>query len=146
MQTHQYETLAVWSDWVPLATCLTQVPRLPGVYLIGLDRTPIYAGYSAERRGKGLWERLGVYLSGKGAVSGFGEAAFDRALADQSWVMDRLRRAESGGPDRAKSWAAAAVRRLPFQVCWATTADGATAKALERQVIAALRPALWNRG
>ena len=146
MATHPYETLAEWSEWVPLAACLSQAPRLPGVYVIRLDVSPVYAGYAAERRGKGLRERLGVYISGKGAVSGFGEAAFDRALADPSWVMDRLRRAEADRPDRAKAWAAAAVSRLPFEVCWTTTVDGAAAKALERQVIIALRPGLWNRG
>ena len=146
MATESYETLADWSEWVPLAACAAHAPRAPGVYLVGLDGSPVYAGRAAERRGKGISERLRVYISGKGAVSGFGEAAFDRALADPAWVLDRLRRAEADGPDRAKAWAAAAVARLPFQVCWTSTSDGVAAQALERQVIAALRPALWNRG
>lgn len=141
-----YEGLAAWSLWTPLATCLVDAPRSPGVYLIGLDSDPVYAGYAAERQGRGIAGRLGVYLSGKGATSGFGEAAFDRALADREWVLGRLDRSQLEGPERAKAWAAAAVRRLPFVVRWVTTSDGLTARALEKQVIAVLRPTLWNRG
>ncbi len=142
----RYEELADWSDWVPFVqAALAEAPRTAGVYIIGVSDSPVYVGRAAERRGKGMAERLRVYLSGKGAVSGFGEAAFDRALADEDWVRGRLDLAARQGPDRAKAWAAAAVLRLPFQVRWAASNDGAQAVVLERQVIDLLRPQLWNR-
>lgn len=141
-----YETLAAWSAWVPLREARPVAPTTPGVYVIGLAGSPVYVGYAAERSGRGLAGRLGVYLSGKAAVSGFGEAAFDRALADPSWVSERVRAAEaSRQPERAKAWAAAAVERLPFEARWASTTDGSAAKELEKAVIAVLRPGLWNR-
>lgn len=140
------ERLADWSDPMPLVEAVAVAPKLPGVYILycGDPHGPAYVGMAGERRGAGLRQRLGVYASGKGAVSGFGEAAFDRALADPAWVAERLAGAEAGEPRRAKSVAALAVGRLEPRVRWATTADGAEAKELEDAVLAVV-PDLWNR-
>lgn len=138
--------LADWSRPVPLLTGAQTAPQLPGVYLLycGSPRKLCYVGMAGERRGKGLRQRLQVYCSGKGAVSGFGEAAFDRALADPSWVSSRLEEARAGAPLRAKALAALAVQRLEPVVRWTTTSAGAEARQLERAVEACSR-GLWNR-
>ncbi|HVT64281.1 MAG TPA: hypothetical protein VHD81_03945 [Mycobacteriales bacterium] len=87
-----------------------------------------------------------LYTTGKAAVSGLGEAAMDRALADIEWVRDRIRDLESGEARRAKDWARLAIERANLQVRWATTRDRAAAARLERQVLTALRAeSLWNR-
>lgn len=144
--------LADWSPWTDFAEALVEAPRLPGVYLL---REPSslhirYVGMAGERRGSGrpmgLYGRLSVYRTGKGAVSGFGEAALDRALADTAWVAAKLQHLQSVGPQRAKDWARDAILRLAPQVCWATCAEQADARHLELQVEGLLRPhGLWNR-
>lgn len=80
-------------------------------------------------------------------MSGLGEAALDRALADPAWLRDRLSDVDAGRQDRARWWAAAAIDRAGLQLCWATTEDGDAAKALERAVLDVLAdsPHLWNR-
>jgi hypothetical protein len=86
-----------------------------------------------------------VYASGKGAVSGLGEAAFNRALADPVWVTQRLTELEAGEARRATSWARAAIDRADLRVRWACVADRAAAVVLERRVIATLHGMpLWN--
>lgn len=86
-----------------------------------------------------------MYRSGKAAVSGFGEAALDRALADQNWIEQQLHRLRTNGPRRAKSWAADAIVRLGPEVSWTTCAEEDDAKYLERRVLAVLRPyEMWN--
>lgn len=139
--------LAEWSDWVPLQEARTRAPRLPGVYVIRDANTvqPVYVGMAGERRGAGIQGRLSVYLSGKGAVSGFGEAAFDRALADPTWIQGQLDSLTTQGPTRAKEWAARALSRLPFEAAWSTTADRASALVLEHSVVQRLRPHIWNK-
>lgn len=138
--------LADWSDPVPLVEAVLTAPKLPGVYIVycGDPQIATYVGMAGERGGAGLRARLRVYWTGKGAVSGFGEAAFDRALADVSWLSERMAEAEAGEPLRAKAVAALAVARLQPQVRWATTADRPAAQALEEAVLSAL-PGLWNR-
>jgi hypothetical protein len=85
-------------------------------------------------------------VTGKAAVSGLGEAAFDRALADVEWVRARLDDLEQDGPKRAKMWAQLAVERAHLEVRWTVVEDRLAALSLERQVIDALRAeALWNR-
>jgi len=97
-------------------------------------------------RPQGLHGRLSVYWSGKGAVSGFGEAALDRALADPDWVGQQLERLRATGPKRAKEWARDAVLRLNLEASWAVCADKADALYLESRVVAQLRPHdLWNK-
>jgi hypothetical protein len=79
-------------------------------------------------------------------VSGLGEAALDRALADADWLRARLREVEAGRPSRALLWGQAAIEHADVHISWATTKDRSTAVALERQVLDALRDwDLWNR-
>ena len=144
--------LAEWSSWSPFEDARRLAPREPGVYLL---REPVsglivYVGMAGERAGggrpQGLYGRLTVYWTGKGAVSGFGEAALDRALADADWVAAQLTRLRESGPSRAKDWARDAVLRLDLEVSWAVTADRGDARYLEDQVVSRLRPhGLWNR-
>ena len=140
------DDLAGWSEPLPLAEAASLAPTLPGVYILYCGDPPVatYVGMAGERRGAGLRGRLRVYLSGKGAVSGFGEAAFDRARQDGAWVAERLAEAKAGTPKQTKEVAALAVTRLDPRVCWAVTADKAEALALEDSVLAVL-PDLWNR-
>lgn len=101
---------------------------------------------AGERRGQGLRGRLTVYSRGKAAVSGLGEAAMDRALADPEWVAARLTELTAGQPRRTKDWARAALDRAELHVCWATTGNRAEAEALERAALTALaRHELLNR-
>lgn len=87
-----------------------------------------------------------MYWTGKGAVSGFGEAALDRALADPDWVAAQLRGLREHGPKRAKDWARDAVSRLSLEVSWAVCPDRADAAYLEGQVVGLLhRHWVWNR-
>lgn len=147
--------MATWSEWVPFGEALASAPLVPGVYLAreGTSGPIVYVGMAGERAGrtgtgkpKGLRGRLGVYVTGKGLASGLGEAVMDRALADPAWLRQRLTEAERGEPRRAKAWGRAAFDRAQLHVRWTTTPDRASASALERRVIAALREVeLWNR-
>lgn len=70
----------------------------------------------------------------------------DRALADPVWLQERLKLAQQGITQRTRQWATAALQRANLHLRWATTPDRATARALERQVLTALRDQdLWNR-
>jgi hypothetical protein len=143
--------LAEWSSWLPFEDARRTAPRVPGVYLLREPTGQIrYAGMAGERAGsgrpQGLNGRLSAYWSGKGAVSGFGEAALDQALADPDWVEQQLDRLRASGPQRAKEWARDAVRRLSLEVSWAVCADKDEARFLESRVVALLRPHdLWNK-
>lgn len=147
------DELAEWSAWAPFADGVAHAPRLPGVYLLRLPVTQqiVYAGMAGERAGSrgrpmGLLGRLSVYRSGKGAVSGFGEAALDQALADPAWVEGQLAALRTDGPKRTKVWAKEAIERLSPEVSWATTSDARAARQLESEVVALLAPhGLWNR-
>lgn len=146
------EAAADWSPWSPFLTGQTSAPRLPGVYLFREPGSQVirYAGMAGERAGSGrpmgLHGRLSVYRTGKGAVSGFGEAALDRALADPHWIGVQLDRLENEGPRRAKEWAADAILRLSPEVSWTIVTDGPSAKVLEGELVPLLRPhGLWNR-
>jgi hypothetical protein len=93
-----------------------------------------------------LYGRLTVYRSGKGAVSGFGEAALDRALADPEWIEQQLRDLRQNGPKRAQDWARDAVVRLGLEVSWSVTPDRDDARYLETQILTRLQTrGLWNR-
>lgn len=148
----EVDELAEWSAWAPLAEALPWAPREPGVYLFREHDTHRvrYVGMAGERGGsgrpQGLYGRLSVYRTGQGAVSGFGEAALDRALADPEWVAERLVELRAGRPSRAKHWARDAVARLAPEVTWATCHERADARHLEVRAEALLRPfGLWNR-
>ena len=143
--------LAEWSSWLPFEDARRAAPRKPGAYLVREPTGQIrYAGRAGERAGsgrpQGLYGRLSAYWSGKGAVSGFGEIALDRALADPDWVEQQLERLRTSGPKRAKEWARDAVLRLGLEVSWAVCADKEDARLLESRVVALLRPHdLWNK-
>jgi hypothetical protein len=148
----QVQSTASWTGWHRFPDAIAEAPRLPGVYLLREPVTGVirYVGMAGERTGggraQGLRGRLTVYRTGKGAVSGFGEAALDRALADPNWVEQQLQSLRTSGPQRAKEWAAAAISRLSPEVSWATTADRGTARTLEYDVVVLLRPHdIWNR-
>ncbi|WP_244930437.1 hypothetical protein [Nocardioides sp. W7] len=140
--------LAEWSTWAPLLDVVGEAPRRPGVYLFleRDSRVVRHVGHAGERAGsgspQGLYGRLRAYLTGQAAVSGFVEAALDRALADPDWVRERL----AAGPQRTRRWAGAAVRRLELDVSWATCTDRDEARWLEGRVVELLRPhGLWVR-
>ncbi|RKN56158.1 hypothetical protein D7193_11545 [Micromonospora costi] len=106
----------------------------------------VYVGMAGERRGRGIKGRLTVYYRGKAAVSGLGEAALDRALADLQWLRQRVAEVEAGQARRAASWAQEAIHHADLHISWATTADRESAVALERRALATLVDAsLWNR-
>jgi hypothetical protein len=140
------DALASWSEWMPFAEAALNAPRQPGVYLARTASAVVYVGMAAERRGQGVRGRLTVYRRGRAAVSGLGEAAMDRALADPDWLRQRLAQVEAGAPARTRDWASAAIERAALQVRWATVPTGAEAKSLERAVLDAYADvALWNR-
>ena len=145
---HVTDDLADWSAWAPLLEAVADAPALPGVYMARERRSGqvVYVGMGGERRGRGLRGRLRVYLSGKAAVSGLGEGAMDRALADADWLAHRLAEVREGSPCRTRVWATRALTRAELEIRWATCADKAAAVALERQTIATLAgTGLWNR-
>lgn len=137
-----------WSDWVALtSTEVRKAPSTPGVYEVRQGRTgpTVYVGMAGERSGQGLRGRLMVYTSGKGMVSGLGEAVMDRSLADAGWLRERLRQVEDGDPTRAKQWAADAIAHADLYVRWASTPTTEEARRLEAEVMARSGPDLWNR-
>jgi hypothetical protein len=147
-ESRAIEELAEWSAWVPLGVARATAPTRPGVYVVreGVDGPIVYVGMAGERRGEGIRGRLTVYSSGKGMVSGLGEAVMDRALADAAWLRERLREVEQSRPMRAKAWARAALARADLLVRWTVTPDRPSALALERAVLHALDDVeLWNR-
>lgn len=137
-----------WSAWPLLLEAAPDAPREPGVYMArqGREGPVVYVGMAGERRGQGVRGRLLIYTNGKGLVSGLGEAAFDRAVADPEFVRERLRTLEADGPERGKLWGRAALVRADLWIRWATTPDPAATAALELRVIRSLHDVeLWNR-
>lgn len=93
----------------------------------------------------GLARTNSVYWSGKGAASGSGEAALDRALADPDWVKQQLKRLRTPGPSRRRSEFATPCSRLNLEASWAVCADKTDALYLESRAEVLLRPnGLWN--
>jgi hypothetical protein len=144
--------LAEWSDWMPFEEAIPAAPREPGVYLLREPLTAIirYVGMAGERaasgRPQGLYGRLTVYRNGRGAISGFGEEALDRALADPAWLEQQLHDLRHHGPKTAQDWAREAVLRLDLEVTWSVTPDTPDARYLETQVHTLLQThGLWNR-
>lgn len=136
-----------WSDWAPFSEAARSAPLGPGVYQLRLPASAeiVYVGMAGESSGRGIRGRLAVYRSGKGATSGFGEAALDRALADEKLVETQLVRLRQEGPRRARAWAQEAISWLGPEVRWVVTENGMLARVLEEQLVAALRPSVWNR-
>lgn len=144
--------LAEWSPWMPFESAIPSAPREPGVYLLREPLTGIirYVGMAGERaaggRPQGLYGRLKIYRNGRGAISGFGEEALDRALADPQWLEQQLHDLRELGPKRAQDWAREAVLRLNLEVSWSVTPDTNDARYLETQTLTLLRTTgLWNR-
>jgi len=121
VELNSVESLAAWSAWVPLVEAVASAPIEPGVYMAreGAHGPVVYVGMAGERRGRGVRGRLSVYSRGKAAVSGLGEAAMDRALADPAWLRARLAEAEAGRPERAAAWARLALQRSDLHLRWA---------------------------
>jgi len=136
-----------WSPWMPFEEAARTAPLEPGVYVARERRTLeiVYIGMAGERRGQGIRGRLRIYLTGKAAVSGLGEAALDRALADQSWLQDMVERTRVDGPLRATEWAKAALARADLELRWTITSDRSSAVIAERRLIAEAEHRLWNR-
>jgi hypothetical protein len=136
-----------WAPWQLFEEAVRIAPREPGVYVARerSTRQIVYIGMAGERRGQGIRGRLRIYLTGKAAVSGLGEAALDRALADPVWLDHMIQRTRSEGPLRAKQWAQAALTRADLELTWTVRPDGASAEVVERRLIAAATHHLWNR-
>lgn len=135
-----------WSSWRPLDQAVKVATTSPGVYAARSDGQVVYIGMAGERRGLGVRGRLQIYGRGRGAVSGLGEAALDRALADPAWLAQRLATLLTEGASRSKEWAVAALRRAEVEVCWVAAPDGPTAREWETQALQELEDvALWNR-
>lgn len=148
MTTPDVDALATWSPWAPIATATPTDPLTPGVCMArhGATGPTVYVGLAGERRGTGLSGRLTIYTRGRGMVSGLGEAALDRALADPTWLRERLAEVDAGEPQRAKMWGADAITHADLHLRWAQVPDRAAAVPLERQVLDALHQLpLWNR-
>jgi len=141
------DLLAVWSNWEPFAAAAPRAPVTPDVYQFrDREGTIIYVGMAGERKGQGIRGRLSIYRRGKGAVSGFGEAALDRALADAHFVEEHLEAVRLGNPVRAAQWAKDAIIWLDVEVRWAECATRADALSLEHDAVQLLSShAIWNR-
>jgi len=142
------DALGEWSSWAAFFEVAKSAPTAPGVYMFRARATSdlVYVGMAGARNGKGLRGRLDIYLRGRGAVSGFGEAALDRALSDVAWLTHRLEVLRTSEGTRAKEWAKAAIERADVDVRWCTTADAAAARTLEGRVLRSLATVpLWNR-
>jgi hypothetical protein len=137
----------LWSEWVSFEPAARAAPLTPGVYQVRTrDGVIVYVGMAGERKGKGLQGRLSIYRRGKGAVSGFGEAALDRALADAGFIDTHLSAVRDGRPARASVWAQDAIQWLDVEIRWATCATKADALALESTAVSILTPhGIWNR-
>jgi hypothetical protein len=146
--SHLTDSLAGWSPWAPFFDVAKIAPIMPGVYMFRTRATGevVYVGMAGERSGKGLRGRLDIYLRGRGAISGFGEAALDRALSDIAWVTRRLELLTKSEGLRTKEWAKAAIERADVEVRWSVTVDAASARVQETRVLRSLDAApLWNR-
>lgn len=141
------DQLAVWSDWASFATAAPVAPLTPGVYQMRTrDGVIVYVGMAGERRGQGLRGRLSIYRRGRGPVSGFGEAALDRALGNAAFIEEHLAGVRAGQPVRASVWAQDAIRWLDVEIRWAECATQDTALALESAAVEMLKNhSIWNR-
>lgn len=140
----------IWSEWVPFHLAVQRAPRFPGVYEVRKaddpEAGPVYIGMAGKRNGTGIRGRLSIYARGRGATSGLGEHAMDRALADPSWLQARLDEALEGRPMRATVAARSAIDHARLEIRWQTVPTKAEALVLEDKLVAAECPGrLWNR-
>lgn len=135
-----------WSEWRLLADAVSEATTSPGVYIARSGKDLVYVGKAGERRGQGVRGRLQVYARGRAAVSGLGEAALDRALADPAWLASRLASLHTDGPARAQQWARDALTHAKLEICWTAAPDSTTARDWEAEILQQLEDvALWNR-
>lgn len=141
------DELALWSEWAPFADVAPVAPTSPGVYQMRVpDGTVVYVGMAGERKGKGIRGRLAIYRRGRGAVSGFGEAALDRALADVKFIEDHLDAIRGGHIARATAFARDAIAWIRVEIRWAVCETAAEALVLEDEAVQLLRShGIWNR-
>ncbi|AZH78959.1 hypothetical protein CSX12_11025 [Microbacterium sp. Y-01] len=141
------DALAEWSEWQPFAVAAPRAPLVPGAYQMRLrEGTIVYIDMAGERRGQGIRGRLSMYRRGKGAVSGFGEAALDRALANASFIEDDLDSVCAGTPARASVRAQDAIRWLDVEIRWAECDTREAALTLETAALDLLMThVIWNR-
>ncbi|MCV9993433.1 hypothetical protein OIU93_03870 [Paeniglutamicibacter sp. ZC-3] len=139
----------IWSAWTSFHQALQAAPRFPGVYMFRSanhpQNGPIYIGAAGERSGNGLRGRLAIYASGKGAMSGLGEHAFDRAFADADWMRARLEETLAGRSRRTKELARLAIDHAELEIRWQTVPTKSEAVELEKTLIQQHRGNLWNR-
>lgn len=147
MSAVDVEALAVWSDWAPFFEAAPAAPTKPGVYMIRLPETGIvYVGMAGPRKGFGIRGRLNIYRYGRGAASGFGQAAMDRALATPAFIAQQTVPLENGTPRTSVQWARDAIAWWNPDVRWAETEDKLAAEMLEARAENILRhQGLWNR-
>lgn len=141
------DSLTEWSEWEPFTIAAPRAPLVPGVYQMRLrGGSIVYVGMAGERKGRGIRGRLSIYRRGKGAVSGFGEAALDRALASTEFIEKHLENVRAGNPARASIWAQDAICWLDVEVRWAICETRDAALALESAVVDLLMThEIWNR-
>lgn len=139
----------VWSEWVAFNLALPLAPLFPGVYMFRRvdepETGPVYIGMAGQRSGKGIRGRLSIYASGRGATSGLGEHAMDRAMADPVWLQARLDEALAGRAMRATMTVRSAIDHARLEVRWQTVPTRAEALVIEEQLIATYSRGLWNR-
>ncbi len=130
------DELALWSEWAPFADAAPVAPTSPGIYQMRVpDGTVVYVGMAGERKGKGIRGRLAIYRHGRGAVSGFGEAALDRALADFTFIEDHLDAIRGGRIARATVLARDAIAWIKVEIRWAVSDTAAEALVLEDEAV-----------
>jgi len=140
------DELADWSPWASFDDAAAIAPTSPGVYMMRAGGSIIYVGMAGERSGKGMRGRLAVYRTGKGAVSGFGEAVLDRALANEQFLRSQLEALLNADARRAKTWAKDAIAWVQPELRWAVCDDADAAGQLEDDVVEILRThGIWNR-
>lgn len=141
------DALADWSDWAPFFEAARAAPTQPGVYMMRIANAGIvYVGMAGPRKGLGIRGRLNVYRRGRGAASGFGQAAMDRALAAPAFIAQQTAALEAGSPRTSVQWARDAIDWWNPDVRWATTEDELAAETLEARAENNLRHlGLWNR-
>lgn len=134
-----------WSDWQSLEHAAMNGPTHPGVYAFRQGDSVVYVGMAGERSGKGIRGRLSFYAQGR-ALSGLGEAAMDRALADPDWVAQRLNTMRTTGAERTTQWMRLAIAYCDLTVAWRATNTAEEARELEAQILhAGDRSVIWNR-
>ena len=132
---------------MPLIDAAKAAPREPGVYRARVVGTTdvVYIGMAGERSRngkvapKGLRARIKGYESGRVLTNGLGRAALTRALRDPEF-RQRIATTEI---DSIVEFGRLAFEHAQLEICWRTTTDGVSARALEDSLIRS-HEGLWN--